>query len=300
MSGYDTSAQAYVPITATPTAPPRLGLLTSVATRTDVPATWINGFVIENPEDCAPTERDPGWWCPEAEGEGSTPAGPTADPRIADVYYRPWFARVTDGCSALTNPDEYAPRARRKYVAAESRIIEAELWAGTVAQAAGFPNRYLADTANVDDFGTMPFAYALAALQEYLAETIDGRGMIHASPRTASLWTAAQLVRREGNLLLDPFDNIVVAGQGYDGSGPGNVAPPLSGDRHYAYATSMVTVLREGQVTVDPTSMVEATDRTINRTEFTAGRIVAAYWDGCAHAGVEVNLCEPDCTPSGS
>lgn len=300
MSGYDTGSHSYAPISPTPTAPPRLGLLASVAPTTDAPTGWLNGFVIENPEDCAPTETDPGWWCPESEGEGSTAAGPTADPRADHVYYRPWYARVTDGCSALTSPDDYAARARRKYVAAESRIIEAELWAGTVAQAAGFPNRYLTDAATVDDFGEQPFAYALASLQEYLAATIDGRGMIHATPRTATLWYAAQLIRREGNLLLDAFDNIVVAGQGYDGSGPGNVAPPLSGDRHYAYATSTVVVLRESQVQVDPPSLAEATDRDVNRTEFTAGRIVAATWDGCAHAGVEVNLCEPTCSPGAS
>lgn len=292
--------EAYTPLAAVPASPPRVGLLASVAGNpAGLPARWANGFVID-PEDCAAAAVSPGWWCHDTGSGGGVADGPNPEDRVPYVYYRPWMARVTDECSVVSaDVGDYQARVRRLFTAAESRIIETELWDGAVAQAAGFPNRHL-NAATADDLGTHGLAYALAELQEYLANTLDSRGMIHATPRTVSLWLAATLIRREGNLLLDAFDNIVVPGQGYDGSGPGDVAPPASGDRHWAYATSMVTVIREPAIEVDPPSMSEATTRSSNLVQFTAQRIVAAYWEGCSHAGVEVNLCDPSCTASGS
>lgn len=294
-------AQGFVPIAGRPAAPPRVGLLTSAPDVTgDLPEKWVNG-IAWNPEACLPESNNLWWACPV--GEGADPTGErTIDTNPTDLQYRPYLAWVGETCSTLgAAAADLEGRALRKFLASESRILEAELWQGTAAQAAGFPNAYLTDGSSDDYLGSHGLVYALAALQEYLADSINERGMIHASVRTASLWYAAGAIRREANLLLDPFDNIIVAGQGYDGSGPGGEQPPLSGDAHWAYATPIVQIARDTRIATVPTDLADSVVRDTNTVKYRVERMLAAFFDAtCAHGSIEVNLCSPCCEPSGS
>lgn len=295
------AAQGFVPIAGRQTAPPRVGLVASAPDVTgDLPDKWVNGLAW-TPEACLP-EADNLWWeC--AIGEGQEQSGEkTIDPPPAIIEYRPFIAWVGEKCSTLGMASlDLQSRARRKYLASESRILERELWTGAAAQAAGFPNAYLTNTATDEYLGEYGLAYALATLQEYLADSINERGMIHASVRTASLWYAAGAIRKEANLLLDPFDNIIVAGQGYDGSGPGGEAPPASGDQHFAYATPIVQIARDTVIRTLPANLADAVVRSENTVQYRVERVLAAFFDvGCAHGSVSVNLCSPCCEPSGS
>ena len=105
-------------------------------------------------------------------------------------------------------------QARRKFIAAEPRKIERELWTGDKAQAAGFPNNFLANAASVEDLGSKPLVYALAELTQYLADSIEGRGMIHCTPYLLSMWAAAGALRREGTVWLDAVLNGPRSGAG--------------------------------------------------------------------------------------
>lgn len=297
------ASNAYTPIAAPPATPPRLGLLTSAARPDMGGGRWINGISF-SPEACM--AEGVWWWCPDTSGEGrptgqapSQPKGTDENPDV--VQYRPWALHVDDTCSTFGfNVRDYQGRARRKLLANQSYQVEHELWTGETAQTAAFPNNWLTNSGSLTDLGTEPLIYALAALQEHLADVISGsRGMIHCTVRTATLWLSAGVIRREGNLLLDGFDNIIVAGSGYPGTGPDDEDPPVSLDRQWAYATSMVHYA-EDDIVVVPGDFAEAVDRDTNTVTFRAERVVGAWWDGCAHAAVEVNLCEPCCTPSGS
>jgi hypothetical protein len=292
------ATNAHVPIDAPQASPPRLGLLASAVRPTGVDPRWVNGIEFA-PEACL--DDDEVWWtCPEGEGGDAPGDKPSASNRPELVRYRPVELVAHDTCSALGYTiADYQARARRNLVATQSRKMEAELWSGTAAIAANFPNAYLADAASAVDLGLFPLVYGLAALQEYLAATIPGRGMIHATVRTVTLWLSAGVIRREGTVLLDVMDNIVVPGTGYDGSGPGGEPAPASGDRAWAYATGLVHVL-EDEIVATPSTIGEALDRTTNVVTMRAERTVAAFWDGCAHAAAEIDLCSTCCDPSSS
>jgi len=223
-------AGPFQPIGAPPASPPRVGLLAVVggeSAELTLDAGWEGGIALE-PERCLPSSN-PAWGdCPEP--GGSDPRTDPGSKAIGDaealVQYRPWTAWVGDKCSTLSGQGrDPVARAQRLYRASESRVMEAELWAGAEARRRFYPNNFLANSAapNFEDLtpgGSSPGTYALAALQEAIALGQTGRGMIHATWPTVSLWFSLSALRREGGLILDVFDNIVVAGTGYDGSGP--------------------------------------------------------------------------------
>lgn len=290
------------PIRGRPAAAPRLSLIGSAPDVTgelvaQVGPHWTNGITWV-PESCLPN-TDPNWWCPISPGTDGPDTDVDRPP--AAIEYRPYIGWVGEECSTLGGAAaDLEGRAQRGLAANESRILEKELWSGVAAQAALFPNAYLSQTSNADYLGSHGLVYALASLQEYLADMLNERGMIHATPRTAALWYAAGSIRREGNLLLDPFDNIIVAGQGYDGTGPGGEEVPASGDEQFAYATPIVQVARDTVYTV-PTVLSEAIVVNSNDHRYRAERVLAAFFDvTCALGQVEVNLCSPCCEPSGS
>jgi hypothetical protein len=146
------------------------------------------------------------------------------------------------------------------------------------------------------DPASSPLAYALAALQEALASgTVAapggcGRGMIHSTVTVASLWFGANLLRREGGLLLDVFDNVIVPGVGYTGSSPTD--PPevdATGETSWAYATGPVDT-RLGQVRVN--THVDPND---NDVIAIAQQGAIAYADPCCRYGINVNVCDTAC-----
>lgn len=285
------AVNAYVPINPPPATAPRVGLLPSVERPTVSDAHWINGITFR-PERCFDIET---WWdCPEP--TGADPADKTAgvDPPI--VQYRPWTAVADDTCSTLGfDARDYIGRARRLHAASLDRKVSDELWTGTVAQAAAFPNDYLTNIATAVSLGTAPGFYALGELQQYFAETFDGRGMVHVTHRTLNFLVANYVVRREGALWLDAFDNIVVAAQGYDGSGPGGTPAPVDGSRQWAYITPVINYLAD-DVQVVPGSFSEAVERTTNLVTFRAESVVAAFWGDCSHGAIEIDLCNTCCT----
>lgn len=200
-------------------------------------------------------------------------------------------------CSSRPRELEAAQaRARQLLLVDQHRQLEHEFWTGDIHQAASpdLEGRWLAQDGVVEELSQdAPLVYGLAALQEALGSgsaggTGCGRGMIHATIPTATLWLAASAIRREGLLLLDAFDNIIVPGVGYDGSSPDGTVDG-TGETAWAYATGIVdTRLAD----IDARS---AHNPTTNNVDAIASREAIAYWDGCCHYGVNVNLCNTDC-----
>lgn len=285
---------SYITVETPRSTPPTHGLLAS-ATEVSDSSRWIAGITFDamGCVDYGGTH----FFCPP-EGEEGFPVADAKDsfPSSWVVEYSPYVAYAGDKCSPATfRSRDFVGRATAAYELAESAIMATELWEGNVASAAGLPNAYFAD-GNADVIvGTHSPAFGLAALQRALGEALPGRGMIHAPRDIASLWYLLGLIRKEGPMLLDAFDNIVVADTGYTGIGPAGEA--RTDTTAFVYATDPIEIRRDPQITVlpDPGDFASAMDRDVNLVEWRAERIVAAYWKGCAQIAVEIDVCETDC-----
>jgi len=286
------SELAYTVVDAPRVAPPRISLLASAQEVNDG-ARWQAGIGFDAFACGTQGGTHFDATCVEDEAEAQVK---NIEPESRLVTYMPYAAYYGDRCSSATFLSrDFNDRAAMAYVDAESAIMANELWTGATAAAAGFDNAFLA-SADADVVGGVwPAANGLAILQNELAAATPARGMIHASRDVASIWYQLGIIRREGAFLLDAFDNIVVADTGYPGTGPTGQSRTLTSS--WIYATDVVQVRRENQIRVLPDSgdYAAAMDRETNLIEWRAERLVAAYWSGCAHIAIAVDVCETEC-----
>lgn len=275
-------------------APPRVSLLASAEEVTDG-SRWVTGLAF----DRLPCGVNGGANVDACETDETLPAEyvtKTIEAESQVVEYRPFTAYYGDVCSAATFLSrDFRGRAAAGYAAAESAIMAAELWDGAIADAAGWDNAYLTD-GNADTVaGVWSAINGLARLQFELGLVLPGRGMIHAPRDVASVWYQADIIRREGALLVDAFDNIIVADTGYSGNGDSTRTSTTA----TVFATDIVQVRRDGQVLILPADEGMgggAVTRDTNTVEWRAERTVAAYWAGCAHIEINIDLCATECT----
>lgn len=280
-------------VTAPITAPQRYGLLASLTTLDSVEDSRWEGGMTWRPAVCGDGQVvDP---CqPGSVVTADELAVPEFDPFVVEWAYR---------CSTLTNEsaEERSERAREGLVAVESFLMAQEFWAGAFAIAAANPNFFLADNAaaNFVDLAPaqqVPLRQALAVLADELGDALHGRrGMIHATRATVALWDAEGMIRHEGGLLLDTFDNVVVADAGYDGSGPAAI---VNGQTAWAYGTGLA-VARRGPIGITGAEP-QGVDRATNTWDVVASRLAAVNVDECAHVGIHVDLCATGCVAVGS
>lgn len=295
-------AALLVDVEAIPAAPPLVSLLSSVGS-TDVDRAAAAG-VVWLPEGCSPPEH-PYWWdCPEADGDTAvttyttkTPSEPGTKRKVRGFTI--WTGiRISAGDFQGIDVDA---RARRALAAFQSQLIEHELWEGEVAQAANFPNDYLLNTPTIVGGGLLGYVRALAELEQAIADNEPGNGVIHAQPRTVTLWREADLVHpiASGRRLVTDQGNIVVPGSGYTGRGPNTGGSAGGVAESYAYATGPVRVLlgpvsRPSQSDGDSDNNANGIRdsevlRTVNDVTVRIERDVVVGWDGCTKHGVRVN-----------
>jgi hypothetical protein len=288
---------SYITVDTPRSAPPTHSLVASADEVVDS-SRWIAGLAFDS-MGCV-EHGGTHFFCPPGTEEGFPVAeGKTDFPDSWVVEYSPYVAYAGDRCSPATfRSRDFVGRARAAYEISESAIMAKELWEGNVAQEAGLPNAYLANGDADVIAGVFSPALGLAALQRTLGEALPGRGMIHAPRDIASLWHLLGMIRREGRLLVDAFDNIIVADTGYSGMGASE--QERTDTTAFVYATDPVQIRRDPQVTIlpSPDDYAAAMDRDVNLVEWRAERIVAAYWKGCAHIAIEIDLCETDCVSS--
>lgn len=240
---------------------------------------WVGGLVFV-PNSCAAAQAVPiGCDLSDFDTDQTNKA---ASDNPANVEYVPYAVVGGDKCSAMDQSRNRLDRARGQLLATESYQIARELWRGDLARAGSWPNPFLTDPA-AEDLGTHGPVHALAALEQFLAECLHGqRGMIHATPYTAAIWSGLYLLREEQGILLTARRTIVVADAGYDGSAPnaGDPTPPADIDAAAsAYATPIVH-LRRGTVR-EVGDTVSQIDRGVNDWTVFVERPVAATWGGC-------------------
>jgi hypothetical protein len=265
---------------------PRMGLVVSAEKPAEPESVWKNGISYDVESCVVPdTPRD---IC--SPGSFGTAQEPTTSEWEAYVVAADWT------CSTFGQSDIQAAyeAARRRLMATWGFQVERELWTGTLAQAQSYPNRWLADAANVVELsvGGLTPIEALACLTQYLAENAGGQqGMIHATPQVVTHWDQLGALHRQGNVILTKTrDDIVVAGNGYTGSNPDGDA--ASAGNVWAYATDIVEV-REGET--DPEDIggqgpIPWVDPTNNRITVRAQKRALASFEGCRHAGTQIAL----------
>jgi len=291
-----------------PSAPPVVSLLSSavVVNEADLPYGWENGLEWQPEKGALDTTNDyPYWWvCPE--GSGAT-AEATVGGGVKKTYTQPTLRRVRplvahtgDKSSTFQefgpdkaddSPEGRKARARHVLEANLSRIVENELWTGTRATAAGFPNDFLTNTPTALNSGNPTgIVPSLAELEQAVASNDElGVGMIHAQPRVVAAWRSLQLIEPDasGKRLRTIFGTLVVPGGGYPGSGTGLAAGTVTSS--WAYATGMVRVAL-GAEQVLPNDDADTMDRAVDDLTYRAERNFAVAWEGNTKHAVKVNL----------
>lgn len=214
-----------------------------------------------------------------------------------------------ESCSAMGEERFIAmERAKTLLEATTSKKIAAELWRGTISQAAGWSNRRLNNPTAAGNLGQINGAAAVnrvaafAALEQALGEQGSGaQGYIHCTRRTASFWVSDHLIRRVGNRLVSELGTVIIADAGYDGSAS-NGSFTTNGTTNWAFATGPIRVFVSdievqggGQVNIVPDISTsggpigETLVRTTDLITVRAYRYALAVFDASTHVGVLVD-----------
>jgi hypothetical protein len=229
----------------------------------------------------------------------NTTGGTGAYTNLASVEAYPYVLQVEDFCTTLGfDARDFAGRAERLLQNGQHKAIEKEFWAGALATKENYPNKFLASEGLATNItpktGTPSASRGLQLLQEALQECgFGGRGMIHTQAQTAPNFLQT---RRVGALLLDIFDNIIVPGVGYPGTGPletGTALAPKAGNT-FMYATDLVSCRVEDKPTIFADTFAESMDwgqgPEPNTIRMRARKFAVAYADMACVFCIEVEL----------
>lgn len=283
-----------VVVDAPPPTPPLQNLVVSGSVITEASDRWSLGFSF-CPETCTQVHVwDPS--CPpvtaappQLPGKGVLKSPGELIP--AQVVYTPFILETAVSCCVRGfQTAGYEDRARMQLEAGTPKGLENEFWTGSKNPA----NRHLADP-SAPNFVALADAATpakgLAALVQAISSCASGgRGMIHATPFLATIWSElADALEVEGPRLVTKVGrHIVVPGTGYPGTSPTGVDESGSGFV-WAYATGVVQV-RLGAVEVFPDNFAEAFDRRANTVTYRAERVAAAVWNNCCLFALRLSL----------
>jgi hypothetical protein len=225
----------------------------------------------------------------------NTTGGGGSYSNLAPVIAIPYGMLAEDYCSTFGfDARDFKGRAERLLENGKYKAVEKEFETGALAQAKGLPNNYLTKEGTATNLtpgaGAPSIERGLEILQAALSECgFGGRGMIHVQRQAAPNLLRT---RRVGNLLLDMFDNIIVPGVGYTGTGPGGVEPKPGCS--FIYASDMVAARVEDGCQVFTETFAEATDWSQggepNTIRMRAQKFAIAYFDAACCFCTEVEL----------
>lgn len=288
-----------IPIAAPPLVAPVTGLLAQLGTISGPEAErWLRGLAI-NPESNEPLVGDT--LC-----SGTSLAAPGAIERAALRKVTPFQLRLRDRCSTWGwSENDYVGRATRALDVKRHSGVEREFESGALEST----NLHLAETYTDPDPTTITLGggvrvspvNALALLDEAIATSTIGRGLIHATAFVIDLWKAAGLLSTETvegdeglgsrTQLYSPKGNLIIAGNGYEGRGPdGNVVAAHASQ--WAYATDWIVVVA-GEPETIPGTFAEATAKNTNQVVYEQTQWFAILWSGLLHAAVLVATSTP-------
>lgn len=232
--------------------------------------------------------------------------------REGNVMFLPWAIATWDDCpvqGAYTGGAmDLVSRVTDKLTRQTSHLTEKVLWTGAIPEAPAATdtleelaasvtpdanNRRLASNAAtlIDGGAAHDITVAFGLINEWLAGQIGGeRGWIHLEARVVAFLAFYGQGIRNGRIIdTNLADHRIVAGTGYDGSGPPNQS--TGADESWIYVTTPVRFF-QGPI-LAPNDPGQLQDRSTNRYRATATRAVLAEWDLTVHGAIKVCLPAP-------
>lgn len=229
--------------------------------------------------------------------------GVDGDPAGAVVSAVPFDIEVAEVCSTFGLDDQILQqRATDRMRTIASAAIAHELWTGEMATAANADsetdwanNPRLVAGSDVTDLtpggGPVSAVLGLALLEDALGDVLDGQpGTVHCTKGAATIMGRPCSLYRSGDLLLTLLDTRVIADAGYPGTGPDGSAP--NAGEFWLYGTAQPTV-RTGNVYIEPLTMAQALDRTVNTVHYDAHQLAWAAFP-CGVLAVRITTNEGD------
>lgn len=282
----------YTYVSGAEVKPAKFGLLNSetLVTPGGEESDWISGVTIDS-VSCNVDSRVIEICDPSHVVEITTAGG-----RFVQAV--PFFVQTEFECSTFGfEANDYFAKAVQAMELCQGKDVETEFWTGDLSQQdAGVdssgnlnPNRYLASMSSVQvaASGTpLRPAHGLALLEKALGDCGCGtRGFVHATRDVAS--SLRKYIKPNGDVLETNLGTVLVAGTGYDGSGPNGAVP--AGSLRWMYATGQVST-GLGKIDTTPQTRSEAINTANNSVVVKAERPAFATWDGCCHFAVLVDL----------
>lgn len=264
------------------------GLLTSVEPiQLDDPH-WQSGFEWES--DCSVDTASTLPPCPDAVASKSTDGGLvfcTADPFTVYGSYK----CSTGGRPASEAKEIAASRLRRNKESGVERIF----WTGMTGVGSINPSlqggNSSCDLIPIDltpPSGAVPPVAAIAALESNMVECIPGGvGVFHVNVGLLPYLARDLLYTEKDGKLYSPSGQLIIAGAGYPGTGPGNV-PVVAGET-WIFSTGLMAVYNS-DIFYTPSNIDQAINRRINDITFYAEQTYAVIWECCVFA-IRVSLC---------
>lgn len=270
-------------VTGAPRVPLPFGLFSVLAPRQNVEEVWENGVKWESltcepargigAPDCDP-ELTPG--LPKNLTGGNGPDG-LASPI---TVYGHWT------CTPIGNSQEIATeRATQHLTLREEARVEQAIWTGDLENEPNFR-----DAAVLGGGTAVSIRRGVAMLEKAIAVEYGAQGVIHLTREVASLALEKGVVESKGGRLFTKLGTPVVAGTGYDGTGPTGSAP-LGDDEAWAYVTPAMFGYRS-EIFYPSSIPYDLLDRAQNNLYAVAERTHLIGWDDCGVSAVLLSFTE--------
>lgn len=270
------------------TDPAKYGLLSSVTPFTPGDDHWQASGIQWEDDLCGDGTQTFLDNCPPASGF-TKPAERNLDFCASD----PFLAIGSFNCSPVGRPaGEAFEIARRRLLAWEGRQVEKTLWTGITANgnvnpSFAFGNDECSITpVDINAAGAVNPVAAIALLESALGDETACGGLIHVPANVVAYLAANKQIEVQGDNIYSPSGYQIVAGQGYVGSGPANVAA-VAGTA-WIFATGPMLIARSNVIMV-PDAVAEGVNRQINNITVRAERFYSVGFS-CSLLAVRATL----------
>lgn len=249
---------------------------------------WQNGFEWES--DCSVDASSTLPPCPEPV------AAKAEDGGLLFCSAEPFTVMGSYKCSTGGRPtSESITIARNRLEINKERAVEQIFWTGLTPVGAVNPSLQGGNSScGITPVDITPVSGALSpvaaitALESNIVECIPGGlGVIHVNYGFLPYMALNMLLIERDGVYYTPSGQLIVAGAGYPGSGPGNVpAPP---GETWIFATGPMAVYHS-DVFLTPSDVSQAVDRRLNDVTFWAEQTFSVIWECCSFT-IRVQLC---------
>lgn len=263
------------------------GLLTAVKPVYLEDPHWQSGFGFEN--DCAVAAHATLPPCPDPV------AAKAVDGGLVFCRAEPFTVYGNYKCSTGGRPvSEAMTIATNRLNRNKEREVEKIFWTGVTEVGTVDPSlqggNVSCEIFPVDITPDKPLTplSAIAALESNIAECIPGGiGTINLNFGLLPYLARDHLLTEQDGNFYSPSGQLIIAGAGYPGSGPGNI--PAQPGETWAFATGQISVFMS-DIFNTPSTVEEAINRKINDISFWAEQTFSIIWECCIFA-VKIALC---------